>query len=612
VASLWAELKRRNVVRVAIAYLIVSWLVLQLTDVLVSLLTLPDWVGRFVFLLLLIGLPIALFFAWAFEITPDGVKKEKDVDRSQSVTYATGRKLDFVIISVLTIALAFFVIDKYVLESNTDLTVVSQTEIAATEERQSIAVLPFVNMSSDPEQEFFSDGLSEELLNLLARIPELKVIGRTSSFAFKGKNEDQRVIGAALGVNTVLEGSVRKSSDRIRITAQLIDVSDGSHIWSETYDRTMTDVFEIQDSVAAEILNALKIHVGVTPKRGRPTENSEAYMQFLKARALLNHWQIVEAADMLERVVELDSMFAEAYELLSYAYWLNAGTAINSAEGQRLAFDAAGKAIAINPDLMLAQSLYTSANIDTFSFLREIEDIKRVTRLEPGNTAAFDMLVYDLLEAGYMQEALEIAKQFVQVDPLSPAAHLRLYHGLLGVGRIDDAEEALEVFIQLGGEFGSIAKAIQFVFDARDDEAIVHFVDWLTPLGVPSSVARDFIIGGRDSVSGPAFLDEQIPTIVGLVPDEYQHDVRRVVLNFYGYFGHYDRQFEIIFDVDFNESTWTDADDMIFMGSVYRFNGFTAHPKYLEAAELMGIVELWGKRGPPDFCKKIGGDWVCE
>ena len=191
--------------------------------------------------------------------------------------------------------------------------------------QKSIAVLPFVNMSSDPEQEYFSDGLSEEILNLLAKIPDLKVIGRTSSFAFKGQNQDLRGIGQALGVNTVLEGSVRKSGDRVRITAQLIDVQDGAHIWSESYDRTLNDIFAVQDNVAASIIDALQIHVGVAPTRGRPTESAEAYALFLKARASLNAFEMQDATKFAQMATELDPKFAEAYELLANCYWYLGG-----------------------------------------------------------------------------------------------------------------------------------------------------------------------------------------------------------------------------------------------------------------------------------------------
>ena len=203
-ASLWDELKRRNVVRVAIAYVIVSWLILQLSDVLISMLGLAESVGKLIFLFLLLGFPLALFFAWAFELTPEGMKKEKDVDRSASMTHVTGRKLDFAIIGVLAVALAFFAIDKYVLDADTTPASNIAQEIVATVAQQSIAVLPFVNMSDDEGNEYFSDGLSEEILNLLAKIPELKVIARTSSFAFKGQTGDIRGIGQQLGVKTLL------------------------------------------------------------------------------------------------------------------------------------------------------------------------------------------------------------------------------------------------------------------------------------------------------------------------------------------------------------------------------------------------------------------------
>ncbi|MEE9597396.1 MAG: hypothetical protein V3V96_11530, partial [Acidiferrobacterales bacterium] len=218
--AVWGELKRRNVVRVAVAYAVVSWLILQLTDVLMPLLGLPEWVDRLVFLLLVIGFPLALIFAWAFELTPEGLRKEKDVDRAQSITPITGRKLDFAIIAVLAVALAFFV-GTHQWDGETG---------NAENVDKSIAVLPFVNMSSDPEQEYFSDGISEELLNVLSKIPGLRVSARTSSFQFKGENLDIVDIGQQLNAGLVLEGSVRKAGLKVRITAQLVDARSGFHL----------------------------------------------------------------------------------------------------------------------------------------------------------------------------------------------------------------------------------------------------------------------------------------------------------------------------------------------------------------------------------------------
>jgi len=264
-----------------------SWLLVQVADLVTENIGSPDWVMQTIMLVLALGFPVVVFFSWAYEVTPEGIKRESEVDRSESVTHMTALKLDRAIMFTLVIALAYFGYDKLFvaepdIQANTEQAAV---EPSASDTRQSIAVLPFVNMSDDPGNEYFSDGLSEEILNLLAKIRDLKVIARTSSFAFKGKNEDIRIVGEALGAKTVLEGSVRKSGDRVRITAQLIDVSDGSHIWSETYDRTVTDIFAVQDDVAAAIIDALQIHVGTSLARERPTESSEAYASFSQSQS---------------------------------------------------------------------------------------------------------------------------------------------------------------------------------------------------------------------------------------------------------------------------------------------------------------------------------------
>ena len=268
--GLFDELKRRNVFRVGIAYLVLGWVVLQAADVIFPILQFPDWTISFVAVLAILGFPLALFFAWAFELTPEGLKRDHEVDRSESIAHVTGRKLDFAIIGLLVVALGFVVWDSYLSEpgevvvTETPAETVETTPVEdAPTATASIAVLPFVNMSADKDQEYFSDGISEELLNLLARVPGLKVAGRTSSFAFRGKDTDLREIGAALNVSTLLEGSVRKSGNTLRITAQLINVADGFHLWSDSYDRELTDVFAIQDEISAAIVQALKTKLGL-------------------------------------------------------------------------------------------------------------------------------------------------------------------------------------------------------------------------------------------------------------------------------------------------------------------------------------------------------------
>jgi TolB-like protein len=609
---MWGELRRRNVFKVAVAYAIVAWLLIEMAATVFPALKLPEWTVTFVTALILISFPVILIGAWAFEVTPDGLKRTREVPLEHSITHITGRRFDFAIIGLLAMAVVFLIVDNYVLVGEPPPVVPEQTELSIQPVEKSIAVLPFVNMSSDPEQEFFSDGLSEEILNLLAKIRGLKVIGRTSSFAFKGRNEDLRGIGEALGVKTVLEGSVRKSGERVRITAQLIDVSDGAHIWSETYDRTMTDIFAVQDDVAAAIIDALQIHVGANPTRGRPTENTEAYALFLKARASLNVYDFRNTEEILLQAIELDPNFAEAYELLAYCYFNLCGTGVKSLEGQKLTGEAAAKALAINPDLVFAQALYHSGNIEPWSFLGEIEAFERAVRQQPGNPPLLDTFAYGLLEAGYLQEALGVAERFVELDPLSPVANYYLATALYAVGRTSEAFTALELAHQLG--HGSAKWTIGEVnlVEAQDKIAIAHFEASLEQRELPSNWVRELVTGARDPATGQAYLDRHIPQIVASVPEEYSYAWQGNMTYWYLHFGFLDRYFELILDLDLTDSSWTDADNYVMSGTIFRRLGFTAHPKYLEVVESIGIVDVWEQRGPPDFCDKVGGEWVCE
>lgn len=259
--SLIAELKRRNVFRVAIAYAIVAWVVAQVAEFAFENFGAPDWVLKSVVVILLLGLPLAVFFAWAFELTPEGLKREKEVDRSQSIVAQTGRKLDRMIIGVLVIALAWFAWDKFFAGSTSDPTAgtAEPPAIPVAVQDKSVAVLPFVAMSSGPDDEYFADGLTEEILNSLAQLPELLVTARTSAFSFKGQDVPIQEIATALGVQHVVEGSVRRSGERLRVTAQLIRAQDGFHLWSENYDSSSTDTISVQENIAEQIAAALNV-----------------------------------------------------------------------------------------------------------------------------------------------------------------------------------------------------------------------------------------------------------------------------------------------------------------------------------------------------------------
>jgi TolB-like protein len=322
--GLLTELKRRNVFRVAIAYGVIAWVLAQVADLAFDNFGTPEWVGKTVLFLLVLGFPLAVFFAWAFEMTPEGVKKEKDVDRSESITHQTGRKLDYLIIGMLVVAVGWLLADKFILQEGSSVGV-EQTYVDAVTNK-SVAVLPFVAMSSGPDDEYFSDGLTEEILNSLARLPELLVTARTSSFAFKGLDTSITEIANKLGVEHVIEGSVRRSGEQLRITAQLIRARDGFHLWSETYDRSGVDSFGVQGEIAEKVAAALGIVLDqeqLAKMRSSGLSDPEAFIAYQKGmeamalgheRTGLAQFEALAVANQFfERVFELAPDFSAAH-----------------------------------------------------------------------------------------------------------------------------------------------------------------------------------------------------------------------------------------------------------------------------------------------------------
>ena len=463
--QLLQELQRRNVFRVAIGYVVSSWLLVQVADLVLENIGSPDWVMQTIMLLLALGFPVVVFFSWAYEVTPDGLKRESEVDRSQSITHVTGRKLDRAIIAVLVIALAYFAFDKFVLGPRRDAELVQGMQQAVSDQAQaeskvtaesdaSIAVLPFVNMSSDAEQEYFSDGLSEELLNLLAKIPELRVIGRTSSFQFKGKNEDLRVIGEKLGVANILEGSVRKSGDTIRVTAQLISAADGAHLWSDTFDRNLDDVFKVQDEIAGSVVETLKLKLlgRAVVQRSTP-KNSEAYDLYLRGHYFyvrLANDQLEKAKGYYEQALALDPELALAWSGMSAVYiGQTLGGELPVDLGRGLAMEALEKALAIDP--MLAGAHYR------LGFIRLLfdwdwpgaEDAFRQTLvIEPNSAQALSGLGLLSMALDRPEDAIDFQQQSLKMDPLRAASH----HNLGFVNYQQDRYEAAEAAFRIARE----------------------------------------------------------------------------------------------------------------------------------------------------------------
>ena len=442
--SLFNELKRRNVFRVAIAYVAVAWLIAQVLQLVFDSFATPDWVMKTILVLLATGLPFAVFFAWAFELTPDGLKREHEVDRAQPITHKTGRKLDFLIIGVLVVALGYFGYDKLVLSKARDAALVESTTQAMTEQSdsadsdKSIAVLPFVNMSDDAANEYFADGISEELLNLLAQIPKLRVIARTSSFAYKGKDVQIAEVARELNVDHVLEGSVRKEGNEVRITAQLIRASDSSHIWSENYDRTLDNIFAIQDEIAATVVAQLKITLlGAAPaiKQTDP----EAYALYLQARQLRRQgsaesYELVQT--LLQQALDIDPGYAAAWIELSDVYASQANMSlIPIEEGRALAREAVDKALAIDPEYapaLASLSFFAWAydnNLDTAA-----RYLQRALQLEPANTDIISNAADLTRSLGRLDEAIALREYAVARDPVNAELHgaLGLYYTIAG------------------------------------------------------------------------------------------------------------------------------------------------------------------------------------
>jgi len=445
--SVYGELKRRNVFRVGIAYVITAWLLLQVIDVVAPMLGVPEWVPKSILLLLGVGFPIALLFAWAFELTPEGLKFERDVDRSQSVTHSTGRKLNYIIIAVLSIALALFALDKFVWNATS----------VEEDSRRSIAVLPFENMSADPNQLFFSDGISEEILNSLVRIPDISVASRTSSFNYRGADLNMPRIAEELGVFFILEGSVRKADNELRITAQLIDAAADRHLWSETYDRELKDIFEIQSEIANRIVQSIQSELGVqvraeiAPKT--LTENMSAYELYLKGYATFTQRLVIsdvmDSLAYLEQAVELDPNFAVAWQYLAAAYAVvpfYTGRHEDLETFLTRSDRAARRALELDPELSFPHAII-GGNMTArppYDVIGGIREYDLALEKNPQDTTTLYWRGINLGMAGYFDDAIDMNEKCLEIDPQYANCLLQMRDLEFILGRTESVGESLE------------------------------------------------------------------------------------------------------------------------------------------------------------------------
>ena len=464
------ELKRRNVIRVGIAYSVVAWFLMQLADVVLENIAAPLWVMQTLMLLMVIGFPLVLIFAWAFEMTPEGIKKEKNVDRTQSVTRKTGQKLDRMIIGVMAVVIAFLVIDRFVLTDSpgeqdqlADATPAAiEAEQPAEETGPSVAVLPFVNMSDDASNEYFSDGLTETLLHMLAQLPDLRVAARTSSFAFKGQNTSISEIANTLGVAHILEGSVQKSGERIRVTAQLIRANDGFHVWSQNYTRPLEDIFAIQDEIATDVAKALDASLlgGNIEIQSVETKNLSAYEAYLKAleqQAIFSYASLPVAENLFKEALAADPGFIDAKIGLARNYKMMYWTGIIDEEDeQERAMPLLQQVLDVDPDhyqaraLLLHTELGIDSKFDPEDRAAKFQELRDLLPLFP-DTTFLRRIVSTYLSGtqGNYQEAIEVLEAGLLVDPLSANLHDNLGKTYRRMHRYDDALESLQRAVAL-------------------------------------------------------------------------------------------------------------------------------------------------------------------
>jgi TolB-like protein/Flp pilus assembly protein TadD len=434
--SFFSELKRRNVYKVAVAYIVGGWALSQGIAQVLPVFDVQNWAIRVVVLLIIIGFPIALIIAWAFEVTPEGIKRTEAADaagqRSRGVAWI------YVVLIGAVLSVGLFFVGRYTAGHATS---------QATE--KSIAVLPMVNESGDPKDEYFSDGLSEELIAALAQISGLKVIGRSSSFRFKDRKEDPKTIGEKLGVSTLLDGTVRKQGDRVRIVAELVNAADGIQLWTQTFDRQLKDIFTVQQEIARAVAESLKVTLlgtGSRSAQASATDNAEAHNAYLQGHFYLvrrNAEDFRKAIDYYDQAIQLDPNYA-----LAHAERAEALVFMGDLTGQRptaypKAHVDAEKAVAIAPDLAEARAaLGFVLCLAEWKFTEGLAELKRAKELSPANPTANDLLARIIVYLGRIDEAERQARQAVELDPLSTVTHGNLARVLFYAGKLDEADSA--------------------------------------------------------------------------------------------------------------------------------------------------------------------------
>ena len=619
-----SELKRRNVIRMAGLYLVGAWLITQVAGTVLPMYEAPAWIARSVVTILAVGFIPAMIFAWIFELTPDGLKRDSEIPEAQSIAPQTARKMERSILVLFAIALACFGFDKFYLAPKREEAAVSaasvkvkaQTlaEIKTSVSEKSIAVLPFVNMSADKDNEYFSDGISEEILNALTKLDDLKVAGRTSSFFFKGKNENLTTIGKTLGVAHVLEGSVRKQGEKVRITAQLIRTRDGFHLWSETYDGDLKDVFALQENIAQAITGKLQVILQGNQKTTlvkTGTTNTEAYALYLQATAIFNRREgarFADAIDMLNKAIALDPRYARAHSRLAALHTVNSNYASGSAFSEALPLIEfhSRRATELDPSLAEPFAALGNAFNQRRQFLESDKAFARALKLDPNDVTANFWLAAQLINTGYMREGTAALDRTLALDPLLPNALLWRARTYVFDGDLENAERLLRLAAEVGHVFVGIGQTRLDI--ARGDKVAAinsttkGLAGYFTS-GFPPEAAALFskaIYGDAEAKKKTLAL---IDTYLAGKPEYIAGVVPYVLI----------RSGEVGRGLTLSQDKPTANDSMLLSEMFRRNSEIKGAPEFPEFARRSGLAALWDVKGPPDHCRKNDkGDYVCE
>jgi TolB-like protein/Tfp pilus assembly protein PilF len=599
---------------VAIAYGALAWLLVQVAETVLPVYGVSDESLRLLFTLLGIGFVLALVLSWAFELTPEGLKRESEVDRTASITPQTGKKLDRIIMVVLALALGFFAFDKFVLDPARDAEELSaareEAAAAALEYHapdRSIAVLPFVNMSGDADNEFFSDGVAEELLNLLAKVEGLAVVSRTSSFYFKNKDVDIKQIAERLKVRHVLEGSVRRAGDQVRVTAQLIDTRTDTHLWSENYDRELKDIFAVQDEIALAIVGELQQRIGPDAVLGKPvglsqTANVDAYQLYLRGIGLLRLRgidNINASIEFFEQAVALDPDYARAWSQLATAYSLVPFYSFEERPPwMNKAREAAERALVL--DESLAGPNATLANVTMV-----LEDgnwaqvelwYRRGIEADPKHVLTRQWFGEFLMHVGKVRLMLEQFEMAHQLDPLSPVVNSALAWGYLYNGNFEQAERFAKTALELGmgGTWAEDTLGLVYLYQQRYDDALAIF----------SRDHRDFELNRLvvKAIADPSLAPDAVAAIEAVdYPRISYWSVDLMML-----LGETDRALDSTLEqaregVGDSRSLWRP-----------HFLKHARDPRFIETLELKGYPSYFETTGWADFCRPEDQGFSCD